>query len=75
MICFYSCTKCREVVAPFRTLAHSLTLTAVPINVMGVHSSTKRGVLFLLDWAPAPLHRSTNCSLCSDLLEPKGEVK
>ncbi len=61
MICHFSCTKCREVVAPFRTLAHSLTLTAVPINVMGVQSSRKGGIQFLLDWTPAPLHRSTNC--------------
>lgn len=71
MICHYFSTKCREVVAPFRTPAHSLTLTAVPINVMGVQSSIKGGVPFLLDWTPAPLHRSTNCSMCSDLPEPE----
>lgn len=44
--------------APLRTPGHSLTLTAAPINVMGPVKQ-ERGVLFLLDWTPAPLHRGT----------------
>lgn len=43
-------TKCREVVTPFRTHAHSKTLNAVPINTMGVQWSRKGGVPFLFDW-------------------------
>lgn len=50
MINHFSCTKCGEVLAPYRTPAHSSALAAVPFNVMGGPVEQKRRCPFLLDW-------------------------
>lgn len=54
MIRHFSCTKCREVVALFRTPAHSVPLTAVPFNIMGASRAEKGGEVshFCLTGAP-----------------------